>query len=273
MTVHNHFMKKTPFLLVPVIFAGSASAAVLFSDNFDTADGTNFDASDPTGRYSGTLAADVVLRSYGAQQQISGGQLLLPTGTNGVRFENNDGTFGADNRFDWAAGATGSAILDALGFTVSFDVTHTGNATTDWVSFQVGTINDDNGNLTDDDYGILFRQNGATERFDNSVNLGAGGTFTATTTQRHIQIDYSFTSFADGSDVTATSYVDGVQVASDTFQWDANNGEMRMELGHNDPNLLIDNLTVSTLGAAIPEPSTSLLSGLALLGLLCRRSR
>jgi len=62
-------------------------------------------------------------------------------------------------------------------------------------------------------------------------------------------------------------------VASDTFQWDANSGEMRMELGHNDPNLLIDNLTVSTLGAAIPEPSTSLLSGLALLGLLCRRSR
>lgn len=42
-----------------------------------------------------------------------------------------------------------------------------------------------------------------------------------------------------------------------------------MELGHNDPNLLVDNLTVSV----IPEPSSALLSSLAILGLIARRRR
>ena len=243
-TIKLPTMKNLALSLLVSLSAAHAQT-ILFQDSFDTADGTNFDASDISGRISGTLDGEVVLRSFGAQQQISGNQLLLPTGTNGVRFEYNDGTFGADNRFNWAAGDTGAAILEAGGFTVSFDATHTGNATADWVSFQVGTVNADNGNLTDDDYGILFRQNGNTERFDNSVNLGAGGTFPATLAQRKIEIQYSFSSFDDGTDVTATSFVDGVQVASDTFQWDSNGGEMRMELGHNDPNVLIDNVTIS----------------------------
>ena len=144
-----------------------------------------------------------------------------------------------------------------------------GNTTGDWVSFQVGTINADNGNLTDDDYGILFRQNGGTERFDNTVNLGAGGAFSATAGPRRVEISYAFSSFADGASVTATSKVDGTQVASDTFTWDSNVGAMYMELGHNDPNLLVDNLTVSV----IPEPSSALLSSLAILGLIARRRR
>ena len=235
--------------LLPLIL-GSAplhSQTILFQDNFNTANTTNFDAAPTTGRLSGSLAASVVLRSFGFQQDISGNQLLLPTGTNGVRFENAAGPFGGSNRFNWAAGTTGTDILAAGGFTVEFDYTPAGNTSGDWVSFQVGTINADNGNLTNDDYGILFRQNGNTERFDNSVNLGAGGSFLATLGQRHVKISYSFTSFADGATVNATSSVDGIEVASDTFTWDANGGEMRMELGHNDPNLLVDNLTVSLL--------------------------
>ncbi|MGC6466668.1 MAG: hypothetical protein ACON5N_13875 [Akkermansiaceae bacterium] len=239
--------------LLPAIFAPSvlSGQTVLFQDNFDTADTANFDAAPTTGRLSGTLAADVVLRSFGFQQDISGNQLLMPNGAgggHGVRFENAAGPFGGANRFDWAAGDTGSAILDAGGFTVAFDVTHAGNTTPDWVSFQVGTVNADSGNLTNDDYGILFRQNGNTERFDNGTNLGAGGSFSATLNQRHIEIQYEFSSFADGASVTATSFVDGVQVASDVFTWDGNGGQMRMELGHNDPGALVDNLTVSLLG-------------------------
>ncbi|MDB4544853.1 hypothetical protein N9Z83_02810 [Akkermansiaceae bacterium] len=121
-----------------------------------------------------------------------GNQLSLGGLSNGVRFENDDGTFGGDNRFDWAAGATGADILTAGGFTVSFDWTPATNDTTEWVSFQVGTVNGDSGNLTDDDYGILFRRNGDTERFDNTVNLGAGGSFPATTVARAVEINYAF---------------------------------------------------------------------------------
>ena len=262
-------MKLKSIAVLPLFLASPAFGVILFQDNFDTADTTNFDAAPTAGRLSGTAAGDIVLRSYGFQQHISGNQLLLPTGTNGVRFENAAGPFGASNRYDWASGSTGTAILGAGGFIVSFDYTAAGNTTGDWVSFQVGTINADNGNLTNDDYGILFRQNGGTERFDNSVNLGAGGTFSATAGPRHVEISYAFSSFADGASVTATSKVDGTQVASDTFTWDSNSGAMYMELGHNDPNLLVDNLTVSV----IPEPSSALLSSLAILGLIARRRR
>ncbi len=230
----------------------TAPADLLFSDNFDAPDTANFDGAPTAGRLAGSLTGDVVLRSFGFQQDISNNQLLMPTGTNGVRFENNDGTFGADNRYDWAGGAAGAEILARGGFTVSFDWIPAGNTTRDWVSFQVGTINADNGNLTDDDYGILFRQDGDTERFDNSVNMGAGGSFPATPggLVRHVEITYEFSSFADGETVTATSWVDGLEVASDSFTWDSNGGEMRMELGHNDPNVRIDNLEVNSLDAS-----------------------
>ena len=180
--------------------------------------------------------------------------------------------FGAANRFDWATGATGAQIIADGGFIVSFDWTPANNDARDWISFQVGTVNADSGNLTNDDYGVLFRQDGDTERFDNSVNLGAGGSFPASAggVLRQVEITYQLTSFADGASVTATSVVDGIQVASDTFTWDSNGGEMRMELGNNDPDgQRIDNLTVRT----IPEPSAASLFGLALAGIFLRRRR
>ena len=262
-----------PSLLSGIFVIGAAPFAhgvVLFTDNFNTANTANFDAAPTTGRLSGTVAGEIVLRSWGAQEQIDNNQLLIPTGVDsGVRFENAAGPFGGGNRYNWAAGSAGSSILSAGGFTVSFDWAPPGNSSGNWISFQVGTANADSGNLTDDDYGILFRQNGSTERFDNSVNLGAGGTFVATAggVLRHVEITYLFSSFADGATVNAVSRVDGIQVASDSFTWDSNGGEMRMELGNNDAGNRVDNLTIST----IPEPSPGLLLGVAALGLSGRR--
>jgi hypothetical protein len=260
----------TGFLVLSA--ASSASSAVLFADNFNTANNASFDAAPTAGRLSGTASAEVVLRSWGAQEQIDNNQLLIPVGgDSGVRFENAAGTFGATNRYNWAGATTGSAIVAAGGFVVSFDYSPAGSASTNWISFQVGTVNADSGNLTNDDYGILFRQNGNTERFDNGVNLGAGGSFVATAggVLRHVEIRYLFSSFADGATVNAISTVNGVQVANDAFTWDSNAGEMRMELGSNDAGNRVDNLTVST----IPEPSLTLLLGLAGLGLSVRRRR
>jgi hypothetical protein len=260
----------TGFLVLSA--ASFASGAVLFADNFNTANNASFDAAPTAGRLSGTAAGEIVLRSWGAQEQIDNNQLLIPaSGNSGVRFENAAGPFGGANRYNWAGATTGPGILAAGGFVVSFDYAPAGSASTNWISFQVGTVNADSGNLTDDDYGILFRQNGNTERFDNTVNLGAGGSFLATAggVLRHVEITYLFSSFADGATVNAISTVNGVQVANDTFTWDSNAGEMRMELGSNDAGNRVDNFTIST----VPEPSLTLLLGLAGLGLAARRRR
>ncbi|MFT5498312.1 MAG: hypothetical protein ACI9TH_003723 [Kiritimatiellia bacterium] len=258
-------------ILLSALTSGSTWASLLWSDNFDTADTTNFDGAPLTGRLAGPLAGETYLRSFGFQQDINNNQLLLPTGDNGVRFEDatNDPTSGAADRYNWAGGSAGPAILAAGGFVVSFDWIPPENTLADWVSFQVGTVNADNGNLTDDDYGILFRNNGGAERFDSPTNLGAGGTFAASPggVARAVKIVYAFTSFADGSSVQAISSVDGTQVANDTFTWDTNAGELRIEMGHNAANTRIDNLMVST----IPEPSSLALLGLGMLGLLLRR--
>jgi hypothetical protein len=256
-----------------VVTAPAASQQLLFQDNFDTADNASFDAAPTAGRLSGTVAgSETILRSWGAQQQISGNQLLLPVGgDSGVRFEKAAGPFSATNRYDWAAGSAAASILSGGGFTVTFDWTPAENTSTNWVSYQVGTVNADSGNLTNDDYGILFRKNGNTERFDNTVNLGPGGTFAATDAgvPRQISISYFFNSFADGATVNAVSSVNGTQVANDTFTWDSNAGTMYMELGHNSAGDRIDNLTIST----IPEPTAAGLLGLSALAFATRRRR
>ena len=261
-------------LAAALTIATTANAQqLLFLDNFNVADSASFDAAPLTGRLSGSVGGtETVLRSWGAQEQINNNQLLLPAGgDNGVRWENAAGPFGAANRYNWAGGTTGASILAAGGFSVRFDYLPVDNTSANWISFQVGTVNADSGNLTNDDYGILFRQNGNTERWDNSVNLGAGGAFTATPggVSRSIRIDYLFSSFADGATVNTISQINGVQVANDFFTWDSNGGAMYMELGHNDAGNRVDNLMVST----IPEPSSAALFALCALGLAARRRR
>ena len=272
MTSMNQVNNSLRLLLALGSLCTSANAAVLWSDNFNTGDTNNFDAASLAGRLSGSEAGSTYLRSFGFQQSISNNQLLLPTGGNGVRFElaTNDPTGGAADRFDWASGSAGAAILGSGGFVLTFDWIPVDNTDPEWVSYQVGTINADNGNLTNDNYGILFRNDGRTERFDDGVNLGAGGNFSASAggLTRLVEITYAFNSFADGSPVIATSKVDGLQVASDSFTWSGNAGAMRMELGNGVANSRIDNLTIST----IPEPTSALLLASA-LGLCARRRR
>ena len=258
---------KTPLSLLLVLAAISTPthAALLFMDNFDAPDSASFDAASLTGRLSGSESGNTTLRSWGFQQSISNNQLLMPQGGNGVRFG------GGTTRYDWASGTSGSQILAAGGFVVAFDWIPQDNTDNEWVSYQVGTINNDNGNLTDDDYGILFRNNGGTERFDNNVNLGAGSSFVATVggLARRVEITYTFSSFADGATVNVASTVNGFQVASDSFTWDSNGGQMRMEMGNGVNNTRVDNFSVAT----VPEPTSAMLLLAGALGIVSRRRR
>ena len=242
---------------------------LLFSDNFNTANTTNFNAAPLDGRLSGILANDAVYSSVRTQQEIFNNQLRtnITAGNGGLRLDNP--SRGPNNRYDLAAGA-GTQILAAGGFTVSFEWTPQDNTSTTWVAWFMGT---DMGASTptpfadpDNDYGILFRNNGDTRRFELGSAIGDGGTFATTgggATTYFVTIDYAFTSFANGTNVTATSYVDGVQVANDVFQW-SHDGSVYMEFATNAAGNLIDNMAIFT----IPEPSAMALIMTSSIGVI-----
>lgn len=248
--------------ILNILLAGSGflqGQTLLFQDNFNVADNTSFDAALTDGRLSGTLASDIVLRAHRAQQQIQSSQLrlILPGGggAGGVRFNPLPAPF--TSRFNWASGSTGSDILASGGFIVSFDWTPANNTATQWITWAVGTPNADTGgsivNTVTTDYGILLRNNGGTQRFDNSTGLGNGGTFPTTeggATTYAVTIEYIFSDFADGTPVTAITTVDGTEVANDSFAWDDNAGALYMEMATNLTGNLIDNLAISTRAVA-----------------------
>jgi hypothetical protein len=248
--------------------AGPVSASVLFSDNFNTADTSNFDGAPTAGRLSGPVSAVTALASFGSQQDITGNRLDLdPVG--GLRFG------GETTRYNWAGSPSGSSILAAGGFEVTFDWIY-GDTTAEWIAWKVGTDNADSGvNAGSVDHALLLRQNGNTERWDNGVNLGNGGAFTPNAgilTTYPVKLSYSFSSFADGANITLVATVNGTQVANDAFTWDGNGGEMRMEIQSGIDGNFIDNLTISTL--PVPEPTSAALVGLGgLAGLFLRGRR
>ncbi len=112
-----------------------SSAALLWMDNFTSANTNNFDGAfgpdgvTMAGRLSGSESGNTTFRSWGFQQSINNNQLLLPQGGNGVRFG------GQTTRFDWAGGTSGPAILAAGGFVVGFDWIPQDDTNNEWVSF------------------------------------------------------------------------------------------------------------------------------------------
>ncbi len=262
-------MKK---LLIPVFVVGCLQAqgsTLLFSDNFDV-DGYSgsFDGASPPspGRLSGTASGETYLQSYGAQQGIADNQAAL-TNAGGLRFG------GQTTRYNWAGGTTGSDILAAGGFVVTFDWSY-GTDSMEWIGWRIGTDNDDRGVTHGSvDHMILLRLNGDNERWDNGSNLGSSGINFGPTVNLpntyQVTLTYLFDSFADGADVNLIAVVNGIQVVDDTFQWDGNGGELRMELATGVSGHFVDNLRIAT----IPEPGASLLGLLGACFLLRRHRR
>ena len=255
----NRILTIAVSLSVVVGFGASqACGALLFSDNFNVADTTNFDGASLTGRRSGSLASTVFLRSALTQQHIDGNRLeMIKAGgnTGRVRFQDAGGWH------DWAGGAEGATILADGGLRVEFDWTNINTGTGDWISFNIGHSGPGAGepgfrvNHAQTDYGILLRGNGGVQRFDNAAGSALTG-FTPTLTPQHVKIDFTFNSFADGSAVNAVATVGGTQVDDYNFTWNNNGGELYMELGSLLTGMLIDNYSISTLGPAAPPAFT-----------------
>lgn len=256
--MNPHRINKQAALALVLPFLCSAMAGantLLYKDNFDTADTTNFDGAPLTGRLSGTLAATVFPKSAKAQQTIAGNQLSMvrtATGSGRIRFQTTGGWH------NWAAGTAGTTTLTDGGMRVEFDWTPPDLTSQDWIALDIGhSAVEPTFRVLDPatDYGILFRNNGQGVRFDNGGSLGNAVGYTPTAGVRHVVIDFGFLSFADGTSVATKATVNGVQVASDTFDWNGDGGVIYMELEGLQTGEKIDNFTVSTLP---PEFSVSL---------------
>ncbi len=227
--------------------AFAVPGTVIWSDNFNTADTADFNSAPLTGRLGGTLATAAQLFSLndnnGMSYQIQGNKLRTSGFSGRVQFRIPNTV----NGYDWAASAEAASILASGGMRVEFEFTPTNITSGEWVALNIGINGANTGIRVNDpqtDYGILFRNNGETQRFENG-NGTAGGT--AAVSPRHVVIEYAFTSFADGAPVKAITKVGGVQVASDDFTWNANGGMIFMELESVQLGSLIDDFKVSTL--------------------------
>lgn len=271
MHVTKHIARWAIVAAIMACGVGSASAELLFSDNFNTP-ATALDNDNIATRTAGTLAGDssVWLQSSKAVQYIESSQLSMrksATAKGRARF---------GNIFDWSAGATGTSILADGGMRIEFDWTTPDAATADWIAFDFGfdtTVEPDQRvNNAWTDYGILFRGNGGVLSFDNGTSTGDTTDFTATTDQQHVILDFAFTSFATGSAVQADVWVGGTKVDSHAFTFAAGDGggtDLNMEIETALNGMLIDNYSVST----IPEPATMSLFALLGGGMLYIRKR
>ena len=262
-------MRKTILaaLLAGATLPTAPANTLVWSDNFDVADNT-LDGAPLTGRLSGTLAATVRLAASRIQQEIRSNQLrMIDAGAGRTRFQN----ITTGSWINWAGTTAAAAILADGGLRVEFDFTATNTTSDTWISFNIGLGNQAAGepamrvNHGATDYGILFRNNGQTQRFDNGGGLGNGGSTTPVLTPRHIVLDYGFSSFADGTPVKVRATVDGVQVANDTVDWNGNAGELYMELEAIQTGSLIDNFKISTVPMiyTMAFTGTSFISGIA----------
>ena len=264
-----------------VTIASTASAATLFTDNFDVTMGSfippsnaglgpNSEAANP-GRQGGTLATPILAYTFSGNAQV-GNTTTLAANANAGSAVGDDMLLA--NGASATIGYNFAAIAGPL--TVTFDGLPNAQADlTNWISFMVsenaGTQFVNNGTV---DFGILFRANGLTQYFvdGDPGTIGGAGTSVGQNTWANYKIvlsDAVGTGSAFGSGSSRVDY----------FQ----NGTLLGTVNVTDPCTStqgfiafgagalggIDNIVVTS----VPEPSSMMAALSGLTGLMLVRCR
>ncbi len=259
----------------------TATAAVLFTDNYDVNSGSfttppdsngvgpNHDIATP-GRQGGTLATPTLGYTFQGNAQVGNTTTLAANSSAGSALGDDVLlAFGASVTINYNFATIGTPLV------ITFDALPNAQANmTDWFSFLVsenaGTQFVNNNTV---DFGMLFRANGGTEIFvdGNNVPGAAPGTFVGQNTWDDYMIILSDAAGTGSAFGTGTSRLDyyqngaylGTANVSDPFT--AGQGY----IGFGGAALAgIDNVQISS----IPEPTTiATLGSLAGLALLRRR--
>lgn len=259
-------------LLFALPIGTSGAATLLYSETFNNEATPNYNGGTaPETNLGGAIG---VLQSSGSAQSSNAGNTAWQFASGLVGGASGGGDkglrFGTSPGYNWASGPTALLILADGGFSVSYDFDLAGLGTDDdWMSVRVGNGPENIGvNANNVDYGALTRADGRMQTFEGNgaavdvTNLGIASARAV----HNFTLSYAFTSFAAGSTVNFTGFVDGVQIGTDTFTWNGTE-DVKIFLGGRVNGSLIDNVKIST----IPEPSAALLSGLGVVALLRRR--
>lgn len=248
--------------------AGTASAALLLSDNF-TVTGTT-DTNNPNFNLSGRQSGSQATQSW---TNMGPNFWQAQVGNNTV--------FGGDGNYLMVADAAGGARLAGLSLSsalvgsqeklvIAFDADSTG----EWMSFMISPSSSSglwHPVVGSGDFGMLIRPNGQIQAFNNgSVFAGINDVFLASAGVNTITLTFS------GADGTGSPFAGNgtrVNISDGTNSWNAT-----LDTGLTTENILfgsyanggrgyVDNLSIYT----VPEPGTALLGGLGLVALMRRR--
>lgn len=269
-------LKKTYLAAVAAIsLAGPASATVILTDNFNTAqDGSNINnqpglSNDQGGTLDPVTYSISSSRSWSVRRGFTdGGNYVSEMAVIGNGTAYGDlATWNAYSslNYNFASIANPNDFILELEFNVK---SFAGTDSTDWGSIQFGSAQNawvlDPGNTL----GLLFRDNGG---IDNIGGTGSSASFTDGSLIKLMLSNSAGTGSAfnsDGSTDVVKLFVDGSLAATYTgLNFTAADGYITFA-AHN-ANLAVDNLKIST----IPETSTTLLGGLGALALLRRRRK
>ncbi|MCW1887298.1 thrombospondin type 3 repeat-containing protein [Luteolibacter flavescens] len=230
---------------------------LLWSDNFDAPDFANFDTAETTGRFNGFLVGDLVPRSANQQHSISSGTLNLAgaplvVGSGRLRFL--AAPVGSPARsYDFAAGRAGAHILSGGGVRVEFDVYPTNTTSLNGISISTGfpsshLVAEPTGSRATNantDFAIQLGNSGRISIQRNGQLHTAYNNSVGAVVPRRVVVDYSFTSFEDGSPLSVSATVNGVSVVSNrTHTWSNNFGQFLIEIGESFTGTRIDNLKI-----------------------------
>jgi hypothetical protein len=275
-------LKKTYLAAVSAItLTGPASATVILTDNFNTAqDGSNINNQPGLSNDQGGTLDPVTYsishpvepnRSWAVRRGFTdGGNYVSEMAVigNGTPY-NDNATWNAFSSLDYnfaTISNSNDSILE-VEFNVKVFASSAGDGS-DWGSIQFGSAQNawvlDSGNTL----GLLFRDNGA---INNIGGTGSSASFTDGNLIKLMLSNSAGTGSAfnsDGSTDVVKLFVNGSLAATYTgLNFTATDGYITFA-AHN-ANLAVDNLKIST----IPETSTTLLGGLGALALLRRRRK